>query len=195
MKTIKLTLCTLIFLGLFAFRSSSPQGVGTSGLYLTMSDFLQHQLSYSLDCKTENGKIRLHELFGSSTGSLMYKGKKHVFSKAEVYGYRDCNGQDYRFSGPGAYQILDTAGFYLYSYNKLVRGEKISRPQTVYYFSVTANSPVRELTLENLEKSFPANANFRYRIEGQFRSDKDLIAYDNLLKTYKIKYLFSQASR
>jgi hypothetical protein len=134
-------------------------------------------------------------LFGSSTGDLVYEGKKHVFSKSATYGYRNCDGQDYRFSGVAAYQIIDTAGFYLYNYNKLVQGEKISRPQTVFYFSVNANSPVVELTLENLERSFSQNTRFRYQLEAQFRSDKDLTAYDNMLKTYKIKYLYSQASK
>ena len=102
---------------------------------------------------------------------------------------------EYRQIGHRAYQVLDTAGFYLYSYNKLVQGEKIARPTTVYYFSVKANDPVQELTLTNLERAFAENARFRYALEAQFRSDKDLIAYDGLLKTYKIKYLYTQASK
>jgi hypothetical protein len=98
-----------------------------------------------------------------------------------------------RVYGKSTYKILDTAGFYLYSVNKLVQGEKIARPQTVYYFSVTANGPVQELTLANLEGAFAGNARFRYSLEAQFRSDKNLVAYDGLLKMYKIKYLYGQA--
>jgi len=102
---------------------------------------------------------------------------------------------EYRQVGHRAYQVLDTTGFYLYSYNKLVQGEKIARPTTVYYFSVKANDPVQELTLMNLEKAFAENPRFRYALEAQFRSDKDLIAYDGLLKTYKIKYVYNQSSK
>jgi hypothetical protein len=102
---------------------------------------------------------------------------------------------DYRHVGHRAYQVLDTTGFYLYSYNKLVQGEKIARPTTVYYFSVKADDPVQELTLVNLEKAFAENTRFRYALEAQFRSDKDLIAYDGLLKTYKIKNLYTQSSK
>lgn len=102
---------------------------------------------------------------------------------------------DYRHIGHRAYQVLDTTGFYLYSYNKLVQGEKIARPTTVYYFSVKANDPVQELTLTNLEKAFRENTRFRYELEARFRSDKELIAYDNVLKTYKIEYLYIQSSR
>ena len=92
------------------------------------------------------------------------------------------------------YHTLDTTGFYLYSLNKLVQGEKIARPQTVYYFSVKPGEPILELTMENLEKAFAANTRFRYQLEAQFRSDKDLMAYDPVLKTYKIKYIYRQYS-
>lgn len=101
-----------------------------------------------------------------------------------------CQGQAYRYFGHSRYKIIDTAGFYLYSINKLVQGEKIARPQTVYYFSKDLSAPVQELTLANLEKVFASNTRFRYRLEGWTRSDKDLIAYDKVQKEYKIKVLY-----
>jgi hypothetical protein len=88
---------------------------------------------------------------------------------------------------------VDTAGFYLYSINKLVQGEKIARPQDVYFFSVKADGPILELTRENLEKAFGENPRFRYAVEARFRSDKELMEYDRILGTYAIKYLYSQS--
>ncbi|HMH24666.1 MAG TPA: hypothetical protein VK563_22980 [Puia sp.] len=102
-------------------------------------------------------------------------------------------GQAYRQVGREKFVIVDTAGFYLYRINKLVMGEKISRPQDVYYFSVKPDAPVLELTLVNLESAFSANARFRYALEEHFRSDKQLIAYDPWLKVYKLKYLYNQS--
>jgi hypothetical protein len=165
------------------------------GIYLSPGDFMQHKLSYTGDCASGDCTIRLHELFGSSTVDMICNGKKQVFSKDKVYGYRDCKQSDYRFFGESAYQVIDTAGFYLYSVNKLVQGEKIARPQTLYYYSVRSDDPVQELTMANLEKSFAGNARFRYQLEAQFRSDNDLIAYDGLMKEYKIKYVYSQSSK
>jgi hypothetical protein len=104
-----------------------------------------------------------------------------------------CNGQDFRIVGKSHYQIVDTAGFYLYSINKLVQGEKIARPQTVYYFSVGSAEPLMELTVVNLENAFSKNTRFRYGLEAQFHSDKELTAYDGILKMYKIKYLYRQS--
>jgi hypothetical protein len=97
-----------------------------------------------------------------------------------------------RVYGKSTYKIIDTTGFYLYSINKLVQGEKIARPETVYYFSVKANDPVQELTIANLEKAFAANARFRYQMEELFHSDKDLAAYDGSVKMYKIKVVYDQ---
>jgi len=103
------------------------------------------------------------------------------------------NGQNYREVGKRKYVIVDTAGFYLYSYKMLVQGEKIARPETVYFFSVDKESPVLELTMDNLEKEFASNPKFRYSLEASFHGNKQLMAYDNAIKMYKIKYLYSQA--
>jgi hypothetical protein len=103
------------------------------------------------------------------------------------------NNMGSRVYGKSTYKIIDTTGFYLYSINKLVQGEKIARPQTVYYFSVTGSGPLQELTVANLENVFAGNARFRYSLEAQFRSDKGLMAYDGALKMYKIEYLYSQS--
>jgi hypothetical protein len=103
------------------------------------------------------------------------------------------NNMGSRVYGKSTYKIIDTTGFYLYSINKLVQGEKIVRPQTVYYFSATGSGPLQELTVANLENVFAGNARFRYSLEAQFRSDKGLTAYDGALKMYKIKFLYSQS--
>ena len=101
--------------------------------------------------------------------------------------------QVYRSVGHEKFRIVDTAGFYLYSINKLVQGEKIARPQDVYFFSVKADGPILELTRENLEKAFGENPRFRYAVEARFRNDKELMEYDRILGTYAIKYLYSQS--
>src|SRR5882762_1188231 len=103
------------------------------------------------------------------------------------------HGQGYRTIGKEKFRIIDTTGFYLYRINKLVQGEKIARPQDVYYFSTGPEAPMLKLTLDNLEKTFAGNARFRYALEAHFHSDRQLIAYDPWLKTYKLKVLYSQS--
>jgi hypothetical protein len=101
--------------------------------------------------------------------------------------------QTYRVAGKTRVKIVDSTGFYVYSVNKLVQGEKIARPEDMYYFSVDADGPLLELTKGNLEKAFASNAKFRYALEAQFRSDKQLMEYDRYGKVYKLKYLYTQS--
>jgi hypothetical protein len=195
MRKSKILIAGLCLMSFTVRQKAHSSFESNMGVYLSPDDFLHDKLSYAADSHSGDLKIKLHEEFGSSELEVIYKGKKQVLSKDRVYGYRDAKEQNFRFVGHAVYHILDTAGFYLYSYNKLVQGEKIARPQTVYYFSIKAGDPVLELTLDNLEKSFADNAPFRYRLEAQFRSDKELTAYDGIGKTYKIKYVFSQSSK
>src|SRR5579872_3004730 len=120
---------------------------GKSGLYLTPADFLKSRLSYAVDMASGTvHKIKIHDgLFGSATVDLVYQGKKESFSLDKLYGYRDAKGQNFRFFARGVYKILDTAGFYLYSCIRMVQGEKIARPQTLYFFSVKPDDDVQEL--------------------------------------------------
>ena len=109
--------------------------------------------------------------------------------------YRDRTGQTFRLLKKARYRVLDTTHFYLYSYNKLVQGEKIARPTTCYYFSQDAASEVLPLTIANLEKVFAGNAPFIYKLHTDFKSDKDLITWFPGLNSYKIKYAYDQSSK
>ena len=101
--------------------------------------------------------------------------------------------QTYRAAGKTRLKIVDSTGFYVYSGNKLVQGEKIARPQDVYYFSVQPDGPLLELTRGNLEEAFSSNAKFRYALEAHFHSDRQLMEYDRYAKVYKLKYLYTQS--
>ena len=101
--------------------------------------------------------------------------------------------QVYRSVDHEKFRVVDTAGFNLYCINKLVQGEKIARPQDVYYFSVKEDGPILELTRENLDKAFGSNPRFRYAIAARFRRDKELMEYDRSLGTYALKYLYRQS--
>lgn len=176
---------------LFAQETQS----GNMGVYLTGTDFVQHKLSDTIACNTRPAvKIRPHALFGRYKLDIIRNGQKKVYFKDELYGYRDCHQHDYRFAGMNDYLIIDTMGFYLYSSNNLVNEEKAARLAVQYYFSVTPDSPLLLLTLDNLEKAFSNNGSFRYALETGFKQNRQLMAYDPVLKEYKIKYLYLQTT-
>jgi hypothetical protein len=129
-----------------------------------------------------------------TTGKLTWE--KHV-EKSRSYGYRDSKNRDYRFYNNSAYRVLDTVGFFLYYTYRLEHpaGGKGMLKTDHYYFSVTGTDALQPLTVENLKKAFPGNHAFHYRLDAGCKSDNDLTAYDNYLKTYRIKYLFNPSSK
>src|SRR5882724_2725336 len=109
-----------IFFALWALIASSgkpalpPAAEGPGGLYSSYADFAGGRLTYKLDCNSNKDKLKLNELFGSSKGYVQINGEKHFFSKNEVYGYRDCKNNNYRFYNIAIYRVVDTAGFFMY---------------------------------------------------------------------------------
>jgi hypothetical protein len=163
----------------------------SSGLYLTYNDYLSHKLSYTADAN----KLVLHEFIGISKITVISNGKKTTIPKSEIFGYRDSQGNDYRFSNNKSYQVIDTTAFYIYSYDKLTQQGKGLKPTKVYYFSKKTGDEILPLTSENIAKAFPKNPKFRYMVEVAAKADIKLDAYDNVSNEYKIKELYAESLR
>jgi hypothetical protein len=191
MKSLKLPL--VIILITLGFASKSIAQSQSNGLYLTYSDYLHHKLSYSTDPKDLNGdKIFIHEFIGQNKVTVISNGKKLVFKKSEIFGYRS-NNLDYRFYENKAYQIVDTTGFYIYSFEKLVQDGKGPKPERFFYFSTKTDNEILPLTPAYIEKTFLKNPKFRNMVEVESKSGIGLSDYDNGLNTYKIKELYAES--
>jgi hypothetical protein len=189
----KIILALSLTIGLCNAFAQSKQNT-TSGIYATPLDFMNHKLTYQINCSNSKNKMRLNDFFGSSTGYVLSNGEKHVFDKNKVYGYLSCSNKNYRFYQLSSYQILDTAGFFIYYQYQQEEINKGKEPvkKDEYFFSTTSNGPIKLLTIDNLKNAFPGNAKFHYALDETFRSDKELIAYDNFRSCYKIKYLYNE---
>jgi len=161
---------------------------GTTGIYLTETDYKANKLSYVLSI---NDRIELHEFLDGKNVSLTYQGKKVKLAKSEIYGYHE-NNQDFRFYHNEIYRIADTAGFTLYTRQILVQQGKGYTAANQNFYSVDISQPILELTIANLSNSFPADTGFRYSLRNYFVSDGDLMEYDEQTNRYKIKYLYFQ---
>jgi hypothetical protein len=185
MKTFKFQVIAIIVLTFGLIQTSNAQNK-QSGLYLTYSDYVNHKLSYT------DGKINKNEFIGSKNVTIVSNGKKTVLAKDQLFGYHYAN-NDYRFNDGKAYQIVDTTGFYIYSYDKLVQQGKGPKPTTVYYFSKNFDGAILPLTPENIAVAFPKNTKFKNMVELASRSDLKLDAYDAQSNEYKIKELYSES--
>jgi hypothetical protein len=191
MKKFKLPAIMIIMT--LGFIKNSPAQTQSNGLYLTYNDFVNHKLSYGSD-GSDNNKIVLHNFLEGSNVTLISNGKKQVFVKSEIFGYRE-NSRDYRFQNNKAFEIVDTEGFYLYKHDKPVQGTKGLKPATTAYFSAKANADILELTQQNIDKAFAANYKFRNMVQAEFKTDNDLNQYDNALNKYQIKELFIDSGK
>jgi hypothetical protein len=192
MKTLLWLPVLLVVANTNFFGSGNPKQE-TAGLYSSLKDFLQHKLTFRIDCTDRENKLKLNQFFGGSTGYVISNGEKHEFNKNEVYGYQSCENKNYRFYKNSIYQIMDTAGFYIYYQ---YRSEEINKGKGLvkvdeYFFSRKGDDQLQLLTIANLKAAFPANSRFHYSLDNLCRTDRDLIAYDNLQHMYKIQYLYT----
>jgi hypothetical protein len=188
MKTSIKTLVAIMAIGLHIGSAHAQTVNNTAGVYLTEQDYKTGKLSYTLG---QNDKMHLNDFLDGKNISLNYQGKKVKLAKSEVFGYR-LNNHDFRLYRNEAYEILDTAGFLLYSRSELVQQGKGLKPVSKYFYSVDEQKPVLGLTLDNIYKSFPADAGFRYNVQSTFHQDNELIRFDRSNKQYEIKYLYQE---
>jgi hypothetical protein len=192
MKTNRLSLITALLLIITVYKAQAQTQSG--GLYLTYNDYATHTLRYATEPVNPKGNVILiHEFIGQKKVTVISNGKKQQFLKNTLFGYHDNYNQDYRFFDNKAYQVIDTTGFYIYSYDKLIQQGKGPKPTRTYYFSRKADSPVLPLTPENIAMAFPKNHKFRYMVEVEAKADMKLDAYDNSADEYKIKELFAES--
>jgi hypothetical protein len=166
-----------------------------TGLYKNEDDFALNRLTNQIDCVSKGESIKVDNLFTASSNILIKEnGKKYTVPKSAYYGYRDCNNKAYRFIGNTVFEIVDTAGFYMYK-RSFVTGGKGGTRVTQYFFSKTGNDELVALTKQNMESAFSSNTQFRYALESEFNSDKELVNYDSYLKSYKVKYLYLETTK
>jgi hypothetical protein len=167
--------------------SKSHAQTQSNGLYLTYTDYINHKQSYTEDANTT---IYIHEFFGGGTVTVTKDGKDIVLEKDNLFGYHDSSGKDFRFKENKAYQIIDTAGFFIYSYDELLQHGKGAKPTAVFYFSKKANGPIVPLTFYNVGKAFPENTKLRYLLDMASAAHEKPDAFDGDENRYKIKELY-----
>ena len=189
MKTVSLALLSLIALATTAKGQSAPLG---SGLYQSAADFRGHRLTLGVDCKTEKHKLRMNEFRGRPYVTVVHGGKNHRMAKDSLFGFRDCEGQSFRFATD--YHHLPILNpdeeLLLYRVTQLAASKNPGRENV--YFSANAAAPVQALTLLNLKRAFSDNHRFHDLLDAQI-GNGDLTAYDELHRMTKINWLLRQS--
>ncbi len=125
-----------------------------SGIYLTDTAFLNNQLALAIDCDTEKHKIKLNDFFNKPYIEVIHEGKSHKYNKKDIFGFRTCDGKDFRFVNNDHYEILTKDVITIYSITVMANtpSSKIPQEITKYSFSISYKSALIPLTLSNLKK-------------------------------------------
>ena len=181
-------------MGLFALAATArgqsvPLG---SGLYRSADDLRNHRLALAVDCQTATHKLRFHEFSGKPYLTVIHGGKTYQVAKDSLFGYRDCDGIDYRFASDHQHYPILNPGEALLLY-KVEQPTVGKNPGYVHlFFSPTADAPIQPLTLLAVKKAFPDNHRFHDLLDSQIRNG-DLTAYDQMHHMTKINWLLRQS--
>jgi len=194
MKIIAFFLLMLFVKFTFAQKSDT---IAYSGIYMNYQDYKSNKLSYEVSCDSSSGKIRLNHFLSKNYIDVFKKEKKIQLYKDSIFGYRDCKLKDYRFftERDKEYQIVENKTIVIYVADVAatsINGKARELVQN-YFFSTTLNSEILPLTVSNLKKAFPDNVKFHNKLDLEFYSEKDITAYDDIHKMYKVNYILNQS--
>lgn len=191
-KQLKLFFTVLLLIISFNLFSQKER---VRGIYRTSEDFVKGNLSFDNNCNNQNLRIRLNDFFSKKYITVKKGDSSLNLLKNDIFGYRNCNNEIFRFKGKIELFLLN-AGEQILIYKHIVSKPPTGRTNvTNYYFSVGINSPVQKLTIKNLKGAFPANLTFHSRIDENFKYNTDLAAFDEANKIYKINLLLKESLR
>lgn len=191
--TLLFIIHALLMFNCSGIKSSSAPSIESkgSGIYMTAADYASGKLSLEVDCKSEKHKIKTHDFTGKPHIVVIHQGNEFRYKKSSVYGYRDCDGNVFRFVGNNEYKILESKSLTLYQIDVLKPNPSGKGSVTVKesYFSLKQDSEIKSLTIFNLKNAFPDDHNFHDQLDAAFKYDEDLMEYDSFHKSYKVNHI------
>jgi hypothetical protein len=161
----------------------------TSGVYLTAADYTASQVSYQGVCGSGAHKLELHNVLNKPYIDVTHDHEKRRYPKSDLFGFRACDGRDYRFAGNFEYQILEAKELYIYTRDVWISRGKTSYTSHEYYFSLGPEGDILALTLNNLKQAVPENHRFHDSLDMMFGAGQELAQYDEFHKMFKVNRL------
>jgi hypothetical protein len=174
---------------LILFISISSAMYSQQGVYLNVNNFRDGKLEHTIDCSAKKSSIKLNLLLDKPYITITHDGQSTRLNKGDIFGYRDCKGNMYRFIGKRPYTILNPSEEILL-YRFQIAGSKNQNARTLYKFSVSRDQQTYDLTIDNLKRALPDYAKFHDQLTAVFDSDSELTKYDSFYKTYHLNRIY-----
>jgi hypothetical protein len=186
MKTFSGSVAALAVLLLAGVAEAQVAPPKSSGVYLTGDEYRNGRLAFEGDCGSKTHKLELHDVLNKTYIDVTHETEKRRYQKSDLFGFRGCDGRDYRFASNLEYLILDTNDLYIYALEFPVTHGKGMHTTREYFFSAGSDGPVLALTLENLKQAFPDNHRFHDGLDATFGTRENLAQYDEFHKMFRV---------
>lgn len=200
MRFIAILTALTVTVGCAPTRSHLRAGPGApvlarqSGVYVRAADFDAGRLSDAVACRSDSRPVDRDAFSRTAVVALPGANQATPYTKADIFGFRACDGTDVRFVRGVNFHVVRAPPLYLYERERRVSiGKGGSRLVTDYAFSTTAADSVRPLTLNALKTAYPENHRFHDLLDLAFRSDEELIRYDDFHHEYRVARLLREA--
>lgn len=171
-------------------HGSAPQ---RSGIYLSAADYQESRVTAEGDCGSKAHRLELHDVLNKSYIHVTHGTEKHRYEKNDVFGFRACDGHDYRFASNLEYQILEAKELYVYMRESYVSVRRSRHIVKIYYFSVGPTGRILQLTVQNLKEAIPDNHLFHDSLDQAFGTGQSLAEYDEYHGMFKVNGLLTAA--
>ena len=189
--------CLLLDIGVKAQPSTEYYNARqSSGIYLSSTDYEQGKLTLPADCQQEKSKVRMNDFLDKPYLTVIHQGKKYTFTKDSIFGFRSCEGHDFRLFHRRLFEIEELKSIIIYRQLAIESGGGAKGVKQVarFYFSTSVNSVIMPLSRPALEHAFPHNEKLHDLLDAWLQSNQDAISsYDAHYHTFKINRLL-QAS-
>jgi len=160
----------------------------TSGIYQTSADYQNGHLEFAGSCGSKVHKLELHDVLNKPYIDLTHETQKQRLSKASLYGFRACDGHDYRFGLNLEYRVLEAKEAYIYVREVRTGGRGLHMIST-YYFSAGPDGQLLPLTENNLKQAFSQNQFFSANLDRSLVTHQKLEQYDHEHEMFKVNSL------
>lgn len=158
------------------------QNFAIQGVYKTAFDFKNNQLTYT-EVPGKKYRFLSDNLFNPSMIKITIGDSVYKIKKESIFGYR--SNKCYRIYHKMEYEILNpNEDILLYSKTFLTGVKSIQ--QTHYFFSISPEAEIYDLTIYNLKSLTRGDTLFHDQLDLYFKYDSDLLEYDPFYKSYKI---------
>ncbi|MBS0032002.1 hypothetical protein ACTJJ0_33290 [Chitinophaga sp. 22321] len=188
MKGLKHTTGIILLLLCISIGASAQKKI--TGIYRTLNDYLNKQLSYISDGNS-TPVIKLYSLVPKSYVTIQHKGEQLHLNKNEIFAYQLTNGEVYRIIGNHSYLVLNNHPQLLLYKRKIPTSPKEGPEQKFKYYFSANNGNVQTLTAWNVKQAFADHPTLPDQIDVHFKKDTELLTYDTFHKMYKLEKLLA----